>query len=263
MQEITCPECGSANPISEDMCDQCGALLEPVASTPAVPEPEETCPGCGKKVTAEMKFCNGCGAGLRQAPPPPPPPPDDPAGATMVAPPPVPVVSRAPEPVLLPEPLPRDEDEGVNTIEPVNQGGGGEDISAAPSSDDGSANGSTIFKLTCVEGFRVGKQYLLYKDDMLLGRLDAESEIYPDIELEDQDDGYVSRRHARIRKNGSRVTVQDLGGENGTFIDGRPCPPMKELEVRCDQVIRLGKVSLMLTSEGPAGGPAPRWCAIG
>jgi len=234
MQEITCPECGSANPVSEDMCDQCGALLTPATTGRAEPEPDETCPGCGKGVSADMKFCNGCGMALRQAPPPPPPPiPVDPAGDTVVTPvpvqavPPEPEPESEPEPELLPEPL--DDDPEPDAAE-------------------------TIWKLTCVEGFRVGKQYLLYKDDMMLGRLDAESEIYPDIELEDQDDGFVSRRHARIRRNGNRVTVQDLGGENGTFLDGRPLPPMKEFEVSRDQVIRLGKVSLMLTTE-TSGGP--------
>jgi DNA-binding winged helix-turn-helix (wHTH) protein len=36
------------------------------------------------------------------------------------------------------------------------------------------------------------------------------------------DSGGVSRHHARIVIRGSKVSVEDLGSKNGTFVDGRP-----------------------------------------
>ncbi|MDJ0840686.1 MAG: FHA domain-containing protein [Acidobacteriota bacterium] len=233
MSTKTCPECGSANPVSEEMCDQCGCMLgdvDPtVTDTPADPEPDAlSCASCGKAVTADMRFCDGCGAGL-QAP---------------VAP---------PEPIKMTQQLPDDEPEPEpeldhsQTLEPDEP-----DIHNAQTldPDEPPPVPDRSWKLACVEGFRLGKEYLLFKDDMLLGRLDAENEIFPDIELEDQDDGYVSRRHARITQRRGIVYVEDLGGENGTLLDGRPLPPLKAFEIQEGQVIRLGKVGLMLKPHG-------------
>ena len=116
-------------------------------------------------------------------------------------------------------------------------------ISASPPVADSSPD---EFKLGVVEGFRLRKEYLLYKPEMMLGRQDREADVFPDIDLEDQDDGFVSRRHAVIRVENGIVTVEDLGGENGTTLDNRPIPPLKATNVLPGQVIRLGKVGLIL-----------------
>jgi pSer/pThr/pTyr-binding forkhead associated (FHA) protein len=36
------------------------------------------------------------------------------------------------------------------------------------------------------------------------------------------DDPSVSRRHARIRVEGDRATIRDLGSKNGTMVNGAP-----------------------------------------
>ena len=36
------------------------------------------------------------------------------------------------------------------------------------------------------------------------------------------DDDQVSRHHARLTPAGPRVTVEDLGSTNGTYMNGRP-----------------------------------------
>ncbi len=231
MQETICPECGSLNPASEDMCDQCGALLEQPVGVRSEEPAAATCPSCGNHVTPEMRFCTACGMSLSAETAPEPEPEPEPEPAVEPEPPPLPAMAMASAEPVCDEPTP---------------------VAVADAAEPAGESRDMAFKLTCVEGFRAGKQYLVYKDDMLLGRLDTENEIFPDIDLEDQDDGYVSRRHARIRCNGDRLLVQDLGGENGTFLDNRPLPPLKEFEVRDKQVIRLGKVSLMLEAR-PAG----------
>ena len=175
-----------------------------------------------------MRFCDHCGTNL-----------EEPAGAALLDPPP-PVTEPDPQPVTPvvvtpPPPLP---------VPPAA-------VAPPPAPAVPAAAATQQWKLACVEGFRLGKEYLLYKSEMVVGRQDPEDGIYPEIELEDQDDGYVSRRHAVIHLEGDRVLVEDLGGENGTFVNGTRLPPHKPSELIQDQVLRLGKVGLMLKPHRP------------
>ena len=286
MMEKKCPECGAGNPASEDMCDHCGFSLDGTAAVDSPkPAGGEACPDCGKQVGTHMRFCDGCGAALgfgvpdgegrltAPAAPPPtfahtPPLPSDPDASTPPVPP-VPPVSytaavaaceppagtmadaapsgepaattlTTPTPPAAPSvPTPPAAPAAVATpTPPAAPAAGASDSAPGPRAD--------AWKLTCVEGFHIGKEYLIYKDDMLLGRTDTEADIYPELGLEDQDDGFVSRRHARLRRSDGRITVEDLGGENGTQIDGRPLPAFKPTPLGAGQVLRVGKVGLML-----------------
>lgn len=102
------------------------------------------------------------------------------------------------------------------------------------------------WKLVVVEGFSVGKEYLVYKDTMILGRRDMDQDVYPDIDLEDQDDGYISRKHAVLRRQNGGLVIEDLGGENGTQIDMRRIESHQWVPVAEAQVIRLGRVGLLV-----------------
>lgn len=237
MSQKICAECGMANPVSEDICGECGLSLEDATATvEQVSTLDLSCPSCGNAVGSDMRFCDSCGTNLKEnakaepaAPPPaaPEPPPQTPP-QTAVAPPP------QPEPAA-PVPAPA--------------------AVAPPTSDQqvviGKAN--QTWKLSTVEGFHIGKQYLLYRSPMLIGRQDEEGEIYPELELSDQDDGFVSRRHAEIRLNQGAVCVVDLGGENGTFVNGRRIPPHKEVPLGPQDVVRVGKVGLMLVEHRERG----------
>ena len=62
---------------------------------------------------------------------------------------------------------------------------------------------------------------------ILIGRIDSSSDIFPEVDLT-EDNGLekgVSRRHARIRSQEGTVVIEDLGSINGTFINGRPMAP--------------------------------------
>src|SRR5215813_12863928 len=70
---ITCPTCGSHNPVGRKFCGDCGGALA------------NRCPQCGAENPANKKFCGECGAALVGAPTLSPPPP--PRSATEAGPP--------------------------------------------------------------------------------------------------------------------------------------------------------------------------------
>src|SRR5712671_3088188 len=61
-----CPQCGIDNPANARFCDQCGAVLIPVAGAPAVPMTSGgvICPQCGATAIPGEAFCDNCGAPL-------------------------------------------------------------------------------------------------------------------------------------------------------------------------------------------------------
>jgi len=81
-----------------------------------------------------------------------------------------------------------------------------------------------------------GRTHALAEGDNLVGR-DPQSDVWLDA------DG-VSRRHAMIRVNSSnrRVTLEDLGSTNGTFV--RRTAVDEEVVLTDRDLIRVGKVDL-------------------
>jgi DNA-binding NtrC family response regulator len=64
----------------------------------------------------------------------------------------------------------------------------------------------------------------------------------------------VSRLHARLRRRGEVVTVEDLGSRNGTFVDGARVEG--ETVVGPGQAVTVGPATLVLATMGRAGGAA-------
>jgi len=61
--------------------------------------------------------------------------------------------------------------------------------------------------------------FFIEKDDNLLGRRDPMSNIFPEVDLSKYDpQTKISRRHARIRREGENFLVEDLGSSNGTTV---------------------------------------------
>lgn len=61
--------------------------------------------------------------------------------------------------------------------------------------------------------------FSLQKDENLVGRRDPMSNIFPEIDLSKYDpQTKISRRHARIWRDGSDFLVEDLGSSNGTIL---------------------------------------------
>ncbi|MBS1810625.1 MAG: FHA domain-containing protein [Acidobacteria bacterium] len=71
-----------------------------------------------------------------------------------------------------------------------------------------------------IAGGRLGKEFLLTKPEMLIGRWDAARGIFPDVDLDGIDlETKVSRRHARIFQQDTQFFIEDLGSMNGTVIN--------------------------------------------
>lgn len=60
----------------------------------------------------------------------------------------------------------------------------------------------------------------------------------------------VSRRHALLRIEENRATLEDLGSTNGTFINRKRIPPHQPVPLRSGDEIRLGDALLIFTAEG-------------
>jgi len=67
--------------------------------------------------------------------------------------------------------------------------------------------------LTVLTGTSTGHVYKLAQGSHLIGRKE-------NIELRITDDG-ISRQHARVRRDGELVFVEDLGSRNGTYVNGK------------------------------------------
>lgn len=61
--------------------------------------------------------------------------------------------------------------------------------------------------------------FSLEKDENLIGRRDPMSNIFPEVDLSKYDpQTKISRRHARIWRDGNNFLVEDLGSSNGTVL---------------------------------------------
>jgi pSer/pThr/pTyr-binding forkhead associated (FHA) protein/PAS domain-containing protein len=54
----------------------------------------------------------------------------------------------------------------------------------------------------------------------------------------------VSRKHAKITRNGSSYYLEDLGSQNGTWVNGHPLDPGFQIEIKEGDIITFGHVLL-------------------
>jgi len=84
------------------------------------------------------------------------------------------------------------------------------------------------------------------KDEIVVGREDPISDIFPDLDLTNlggMEKG-VSRKHAVIHHSGSEYTVEDMGSTNGTFLNKKKVQPHAPETIKPGDEIRFGKLSL-------------------
>ena len=64
------------------------------------------------------------------------------------------------------------------------------------------------------------KPFMIDKESVLIGRTDPHTGIFPEIDLTMYDpETKVSRRHARIYRQGEQFLIEDLGSVNGTIVN--------------------------------------------
>lgn len=88
--------------------------------------------------------------------------------------------------------------------------------------------------------------FIISKDNNLVGRLDTNRGIFPDIDLSPYDkEGKISRRHAVIHRANDKYTLEDLGSTNGTTInDSDRLEPKKVYEIKSGDDVQLGELAM-------------------
>jgi hypothetical protein len=90
----------------------------------------------------------------------------------------------------------------------------------------------------------------LEKDENLVGRRDPMSNIFPEIDLSKVDPHTkISRKHARIWREGASFLVEDLGSSNGTIVlsqvkDNVRLLPHQPFTLNNGDKIKLGDTTL-------------------
>ncbi len=82
---------------------------------------------------------------------------------------------------------------------------------------------------------------LLDEAELVLGR-DSSVELPIDHDA-------VSRRHARLKRRGAEITVEDLGSRNGTLVNGTLITAMRRLTA--GDVIRVGPAQAIVATSSP------------
>ena len=89
--------------------------------------------------------------------------------------------------------------------------------------------------LRFISGKFQGSEYALAESgEMLVGRSG-------DVQIVLSED-MVSRRHARILYDGQKITIEDLGSTNGTFVNGIRLT--RERKITPGDVVRVGETDL-------------------
>jgi len=271
------PDAPELEPVSRE------AELEVDAEPPA--PAVSVCPACGEPVSADEAFCAACGASLALAPLPPepvpeveaeaPPPPAaeeeelPPAVEPEFPPPPAAEAEELPPAVVEPElpPPPAVEAEELAPPAPVAAPvcpACGEEVEAGdafcsacgyalkaapvppPVPEGAAAPAPPGPRLVIVDS---GAEIPLPAgDEILVGREDPVSGIYPDVDMTPHggEEGGVSRQHARITVEGGNYFVEDLDSTNFTFVNKQKLAPKTRQPVGDGDEIRFGRVAAVL-----------------
>ena len=82
-----------------------------------------------------------------------------------------------------------------------------------------------------------------------VGRLDAASASFPDVDLSSEGglEKGVSRRHAKITRQGREVVIEDLGSINGTFLNRKQLTPYLAQVLKSGDELQLGRLILQVS----------------
>jgi hypothetical protein len=86
------------------------------------------------------------------------------------------------------------------------------------------------------------------RNEFTLGRISEGQPIMPDIDLSPYQ-AYargVSRLHAVLKRESSRVFLMDLGSSNGTYVNGKRLTPNVDHAISNGDVVALGKLKIQI-----------------
>lgn len=258
---IKCSSCGHENVPGTQFCEGCGEELPQdngAAPADAAPQAMIKCPACDNMNPADNVACEVCGAelsgGAAPAVPVPAAAPDMSASLPIA---PIPADLADPSVGALSHGAMTPFDDSDNTAPattPLPDVAPLPDVSlpttpmaapvTVPMPAGNLAPGNV--KLVVEQGQTVGAQFVLGDAEMLVGREDTDEDIYPDIDLADQDAGYVHRKHATLRFDNGNLSVEHLGGSNKTRINNKPIPDNEPQPLKLGDKVSFGKVVLRL-----------------
>ena len=203
------------------------------------------CGECGYENMDGLDYCDGCGAKLAAA-----------AGSSAAAP-----AAAAPEaaPAAAPaaestEPTAAADGAPPAAEAPQSEAPTGEiKPEAAPESAPTAAAAGAPFKakLSVVRGGRKGQEFPLEDGNNLVGRWDPETGSFPEVDLDaDDPEAKISRKHALLRIDGGKITIEDIGSLNGTYVNRQPrLSPGSPAEIKSGDEVIIGKTFLKLVVE--------------
>ena len=120
---------------------------------------------------------------------------------------------------------------------------------AAPVSGAEAAAAPFKVKLSIIRGGRRGQEFELESGNNLVGRWDPETGAFPEVDLDaDDPEAKVSRKHALIRIDAGKITIEDIGSLNGTYVNRQPrLQPGSPLNLKDGDEIIIGKTFLKLS----------------
>jgi FHA domain len=196
------------------------------------------CSECGYENTEGLDYCDSCGARLAAAAegsgaaPATTPAAEGPTEVAAAEAPTEPAATEAPTGEIKAEAAP----------EPAPAAGAEAAPAAAP---------TFKAKLTVVRGGRKGQEFPLEGGNNLVGRWDPETGSFPEVDLDaDDPEAKISRKHALIRLDGEKITIEDIGSLNGTYVNRQPrLQPGSPVELKSGDEIIIGKTFLKVVVE--------------
>src|SRR5262249_42134241 len=126
-------------------------------------------------------------------------------------------------------------------------------------------------RLKIVRGGRKDQEFALEDGNNLVGRWDPETGSFPEVDLDaDDPEAKISRKHALLRIADGKITIEDIGSLNGTYVNrGARLQPGSPVELKAGDEVIIGKTFLKLfvdpiswwfgvRSPGPASPPRSR-----
>ena len=202
------------------------------------------CGECGYENTDGLDYCDGCGAKLVVAAAA-PAPEAAPEAAPAAAPAESSDANAAPAAEAPSAEVPKSE-APTGEIKPE---AAPESAPAAPAA--AAAGAPFKAKLAVVRGGRKGQEFPLENGNNLVGRWDPETGSFPEVDLDaDDPEAKISRKHALIRIDGGKITIEDIGSLNGTYVNRQPrLSPGSPVELKSGDEVIIGKTFLKLVVE--------------
>ena len=221
---IKCTECGYENMDGLDYCDGCGAKL---AAAEGAAAPAAVAPAAPAAATAAAEPAATTVDAI---------PAEHPASAAAA-------IESASEAAgqTQGEPAPSSEAKTGEIVHPE----------AAPVAAPAAAPAAAPHfkaKLSLLRGGRKGQEFPLDSGQNFIGRWDPETGSFPEVDLEQDDpEAKISRKHALIIIENGKITIEDIGSLNGTYVNrGNRLIPGTPLEIKAGDEVIIGKTFLKL-----------------